>query len=111
MLVCYLDDSGTGKESPIIALGGYISFLPAWLAFEQAAQLILDRYHVANLHAEAFQSTKEDFVGWSRAKKETFIEELFKCVNEHILFGVTFGVLKSAYLLRRKQRLTRANES
>lgn len=44
VLACYLDDSGTASDCPVITMAGYIGFAPGWADFESAATEIYSNY-------------------------------------------------------------------
>jgi len=97
VLVCYLDDSGTGDDSPIVTMAGYIGTLHAWATFEHNAKDVFARFGVKELHGKEFNATKGDFSGWSKAKKESFTAHLYLCLKRSAEYGVSFLVARSAY--------------
>jgi Protein of unknown function (DUF3800) len=97
VLVCYLDDSGTDRSAPILAMAGYVGSLHRWRAFERSAKDIFDEFGVTELHAKEFNDTKGEFRKWSRRKKEAFIARLYFELRKAALFGVTASIAKSAF--------------
>jgi hypothetical protein len=111
LLVCYLDESGTDKQSPVITIGGYIALASAWSNFEAKADSIFVTYGVQHLHGIAFQHRKPPFNTWTPIKRRTFLIELFDAVRRTVEFGVAFSVRKDAYLEAKKNYARNRNES
>ena len=111
LLVSYLDESGTNKQSPIITIAGYIALVSAWERFEASTRSIFDSYGVRYLHGVEFQNRKPPFNTWSRIKQRTFVIELFDAVRRTVEFGVTFSVRKDAYLQAKRIHARNRNES
>ena len=97
MLVCYLDDSGTGNDLPVVTMAGYIGPTHKWSWFEQQANKIFEAYNVDQLHAVELNGTKGEFKGWSRSRKESFIARLYSELINAAEFGVAFSITKGAY--------------
>jgi len=97
MMVYYLDDSGTDKQSPVLTMAGYVGLQPHWAAFEQSAAKIFTAYNVTSLHAVDFNATKNQFEGWPRTRKEAFIANLLWELKKAAPFGVMASITKTAY--------------
>jgi hypothetical protein len=97
MMVCYLDDSGTDKQSPVLTMAGYVGLQLHWAAFELSAAKIFTAYSVTSLHAVDFNATKNQFEGWPRARKEAFIARLLWELKKAAPFGVMASITKTAY--------------
>lgn len=110
MLVCYLDDSGTGDE-PIITMSGYLAPYYQWVKFEQAAKEIFSKFGVTALHAKEFNDTKDDFAGWTRRKKEAFAANLYIQLGEVGALGIDAGITRTAYNKARFEHGHYPNES
>jgi hypothetical protein len=98
MMVCYLDDSGTDKQSPVLTMAGYVGLQRHWAAFEQSAAKIFAAFGVTSLHAVDFNATKNQFGGWQRARKEAFIANLLLELKKAAPFGVMASITKTAYV-------------
>ncbi|HXO68818.1 MAG TPA: DUF3800 domain-containing protein [Bradyrhizobium sp.] len=97
MLICYLDDSGTGTDSPVLTMAGYVGAFHAWIAFEQSAREVFAEFSVTQLHGKEFNDTKGDFKGWPRRKKEAFAARLYLQLRRTAEFGVNFSIVRGAY--------------
>jgi len=97
MMVYYLDDSGTDKQSPVLTMAGYVGLQPHWAAFEQSAAKIFTAYNVTSLHAADFNATKNQFESWPRTRKEAFIANLLWELKKAAPFGVMASITKTAY--------------
>ena len=99
VLTCYLDDSGTHSDCPVITMAGYIGFLSGWLDFEKAAKEIYTSYGINVFHARDFHATDNDFKGWSRITKQSYTRQICEAARtaRALEMGVSVSVLKSAY--------------
>ncbi len=109
MMVCYLDDSGTDKQSPVLTMAGYVGLQPHWAAFEQRAAKIFTAYNVTSLHAVDFNATKNQFEGWPRTRKEAFIANLLWELKKAAPFGAMASITKTAYAKAKSVESTRSN--
>lgn len=100
MLVCYLDDSGKDPQNPITTIAGYVASETDWRAFEEAVEPIFQRYDVPVFHATDLHNTKGCFKGWSAIKKESFVAQICREMNDRIMLGVSMSALKGTYILR-----------
>jgi hypothetical protein len=110
VLICYLDDSGTGDE-PIITMSGYIAAYPRWLEFEQAAGKIFAAFGITELHGKEFNATKGQFKGWSRKKKEALAAHLYFQLRGISALGIDCGITRTAYHKARFEHGEAPNES
>lgn len=97
MLTCYLDDSGTDKESPIVTIAGYVGMTARWNTFEQRAKTILDQFGVAEIHGKEFNDTKGNFKNWKRKKKERFSSALFSELQKSASYGLALSISRTAF--------------
>jgi Protein of unknown function (DUF3800) len=97
MLVCYLDDSGTDKEAPVLTMAGYVASFTGWTLFEYDAKKTFADFKVSVLHGKEFNDTKGDFEEWSRRKKEAFAARLYRDLTKVVHFGVTASIKKAAH--------------
>lgn len=110
VLVCYLDDSGSGDE-PIITMAGYIGAYPRWLEFEQAAKKIFDKFGITELHGKEFNDTNGQFEGWRQKKKEAFAALLYLQLRGISALGIDCGITRAAYRKARIKHGHYPNES
>ena len=62
VLTCYLDDSGTTSDCPVITMAGYIGFAAGWADFEKAAAEIYSNYGIGEVfHARRFSRFTQRF--------------------------------------------------
>jgi hypothetical protein len=111
VLICKLDASGTDRTNKIVTMAGYVGLLPGWLDFEIEARKICDGYGVDVLHAKEFYDTKDDFSGWTRDKKETFVRDIHRASLGRLELGVSFSVEKSIFLQAKREHRVAHNES
>lgn len=111
MLVCYLDDSGTTKDTPFICISGYIGRYLDWQAFEFAAAPIFKREAVRVLEGKKLYHGKEDFKGWKVERKLSFVRDLLKPLKLVAPFGVSYLIEKEQYEFSRKRDRVNHSES
>ena len=87
MLVCYLDDSGTDPQNPIVTIAGYAATDEQWAAFERQVELIFTSEGVNILHAKELHDTDGDFREWSVLKKQAFIARACRAMSDHVPAG------------------------
>jgi hypothetical protein len=110
VIVCYLDDSGTGEE-PIITIAGYIGTHSRWLDFEREAKNIFDAFGISELHGKEFNATKGQFRGWPQKKKEALAAHLYLQLREISALGIDCGITRTAYRRARFEHGHYPNES
>ena len=103
VLVTYLDDSGTDRDSPVVTMAGYVAGFEEWKSFEGETEMIFDRYGICLFHSKEFHDTKCQFGEWSRIKKTTFVDEWYDAASPLIPFGISISAQKKTYDLRKLQ--------
>lgn len=113
VLVCKLDASGTtDADNDILTIGGYLAMLHPWMEFEVLARKYLDDHGVGVLRAKEFYDTDDDFKGWSRTKKETFVRGIQdNLILRRMDLGIAMSITKSAYLQAKHTHNVAHNES
>lgn len=92
VMVCYLDDSDA-EHSSVATLAGYVATIDNWRTIEDHLRTVCERYGVGTLHAKEFHDTKGDFKGWSRIKKNSFVDELYEKAD-HFTWGIAYSATK-----------------
>ncbi len=103
VLVTYLDDSGTDWDSPVVTMAGYVAGFAEWQRFESGTDGVFDRYEIPFFHSKEFHDTKCQFSGWSRIKKNSFVDEWYGVASPFVRFGISISVQKKTYDLRKLQ--------
>lgn len=103
VIVCYLDDSGTDSEAPVIVMAGYASPMHGWKKFERATKPIFREHGIGEFHAMEFHASKEQFKGWGAAKQLRFLTEWNAAASGNIMSGVTVGIPKATFLQRKAE--------
>ncbi len=106
VLVCYLDDSGTGIESPIVTLSGFVGTLDSWSAFEREAKPVLDAANVTYVRGRDIFSSKGEYKDpkWTVERKLDLIRSLNEKLAPRLGLGLSFGTLKEPFKERSKGR-------
>jgi hypothetical protein len=100
LLVAYLDDSGTNKQSPVVTIAGYAAHSSEWAAFERESLAVLSRYEVPLLHTKEFHDRDGAFSEWTNIKKNTFAVELYQVAQRNVMIGASVSAQKRTYVLR-----------
>ena len=103
MIVCYLDDSGTDGHASVIVMAGYASLAGDWRKFERTTKSIFKRHGITEFQAKEFHESKEQFKEWSPAKQLLFLTEWNAAASANIMGGVTVGLPKATFLLRKAE--------
>ena len=104
MLLCYLDDSGTDSQNPIVTCAGYASTAARWEEFESEVEPIFQKYNVTVLHSVDLANTKGVFKDWSVIRKHSFLAQICTVLSRHAVLGMSMSAEKEKF----RQR---ANES
>jgi hypothetical protein len=111
VFVCYLDDSGTTPDTPIIMIGGYVAPYLKWTQCEHAARLILKRQAVKVVSGKDLENGRKDFRGWRVSRKIKFVRALQSKLKPAALSGYAYGVDKERYANAKKRDRLNHQES
>ena len=100
MLTCYLDESGSDAENPVLTIAGYVGREAAWVDFEKEAEQWFTEFAVAVCHAKDLHSGRREFKDWTVLRKLAFVSRLCLARNKHAMMGFSMSAAKSAYTLR-----------
>jgi len=105
VLTCYLDDSGTHDESPLVTMAGYIMDDKGWAVFELNAELICEKRGFAGrpLHAVDMQQNNPPYEDWSVLNKQAFIAQLCLALKPHGPLGLSLSVTREFYERRAQE--------
>ena len=97
MLACYLDDSGSDDQNPIVTVAGYIARDTEWKVFETEVEQWFSEYRIGILHSMKLHNTDGDFKGWTVLRKQTFVARLCRTLSRRAIMGLTASAHKSNY--------------
>jgi len=88
-LTAYFDAGGHQDDEHVIAVGGYVSSVPAWLRFEKEWFKELKRAGVGQFHMTDFMACQGDFKDWKGRKTEQaqLLLRLAKITKKHARRG------------------------
>lgn len=89
MLVAYMDESGHSSDSKIVSLGGFIGNHNAWEQVAIQWKKLMHKYGDVVFHMADLESSKGEFEGWSKERREQLLVEIFDLLNG--VFLVPFG--------------------
>jgi hypothetical protein len=75
VIVCYLDDSGTDGEAPIIVMAGYVAIAKGWKRFEKRRAPVFREHGIETFHAKQFHDRKEAFKDWEALDQLRFLTD------------------------------------
>lgn len=98
VLNAFVDDSGSGGDSPWFVLAGYIGTVEQWEQFETDWRSTLD----ADPKIEYFkmreaESLKDQFANFSPAERDAKIDSLIVSINRYALQAIYVRVLQKDY--------------
>jgi hypothetical protein len=111
VLTCYLDDSATTKDRPVITMAGYLGAFHPWIAYEAKAKELFAQAGISVLHAKDFHDNDGEFKGWKKRKKEKFVEGLFLALGRYAEFGLSFSMDKAAFQKAKRMKGADPRES
>jgi hypothetical protein len=83
MLSAYLDESGTGGESPVLCVAGILYSKNATQRLDQAWKRALKSEGISYFHAVECEHRKGEFEGWNSAETEDFRNGLVRLIGKH----------------------------
>jgi hypothetical protein len=99
MYIFYLDDSGTGDESLVITMAGFVATEEAWGRFEIETDALFECNGIDVLHTQMFHHRKKPF-RWNYEKRMQFVQDLSAIASRHVDLGMTLSINKDAYATR-----------
>ena len=94
MLDAYFDDSGTGLDSPVFVIAGYVGDPTQWAEFSERWDAVLKKPHplkpngLAYFKASHAMARTGEFAGWTDEERDYRLRELLSLVPEYELNGV-----------------------
>lgn len=110
MFTAYFDDSGHPERGPELVVGGYISTVPRWLAFEDEWSAVLSEFDVAAFHMREFSASQGEFQSWSgnEGRRVAFLKKLIRVVKKRTIASISSAILMDEY--REVDRIYRLSE-
>ncbi len=103
VLVCYMDDSGTDRDSAVVTVAGFLAPMESWAEFESAAGHMFAGHGISLLHTVDLHASDGEFKGWTRKKKCEFCTELASLMRPFMPFGISVSAKKSVYRHRKAE--------
>jgi hypothetical protein len=103
MLTVYFDESYnhlTDKEPKIplvYTVGGYLSTVQQWIAFESEWSEVLKKENIPYFHMADFESGFSYYKGWSKEKRIRFLQKLHEIIHKYVLKGFVASIVLSDY--------------
>lgn len=95
MLAGYFDESGMDGQSPVVAVGGYVSTVDLWEEFQKEWKPFLKKngleyLHVTDLLSPLSKLRKEK--GWDDAEAQQIMQKADHIIEKYTLFGAVATV-------------------
>jgi hypothetical protein len=88
-LKAFVDESGEG-QLPVLVLAGWVSTASRWATFSDEWDVLLHTYGVSALHMTDAMTFNGEFRGWSRIRRDEFLTQAQRLVNEHTRSGIAY---------------------
>lgn len=98
MLKVFMDDSGSGGDSPWYVLAGYVGTVDSWIKFEgEWAALLSSPKAIEYFKASQAESRKDQFDGFSIEERNAKLDGFVQIVNRYALQAVYVRTLQRHY--------------
>jgi hypothetical protein len=98
MALAFVDDSGSGGDSPYYVLGGYVGHVPEWNSFVTAWQGVLDLTpRLEYFKMSEAESLKGQFLGFSADVRTSRLAEFIDVILQHDLFEWSVAISEADY--------------
>jgi hypothetical protein len=105
MLKAFIDDSGSGGDSPWYVLAGYISSVEDWDEFDPEWKSVLDsRPRIEYFKAREAESRRDQFEGFTEDQRNSKIDSLIAVIQKHVRQAIHVRVKQKHY-----NRIIKAN--
>jgi hypothetical protein len=81
VLICYLDESGSDAENPVLTVAGYVGRESSWAEFETEVERWFSEFGVTVCHAKDLHSGRKEFKDWTVLRKLAFVSRLGSARN------------------------------
>jgi hypothetical protein len=91
-LAAYLDESGKHDGSKILTVSGYLSYADQWIEFRREWTECLLSQGITSFHMTDFDSSYDQFQGWSLQKKVDLQLQLIGLIHKRLAYGICVAV-------------------
>lgn len=81
VLACYVDDSGTDNQSPLVVLGACVLDRDAFIRFDKSWRKMLDQYRIESLHMADFVRPHGKHIGIYPELKIALFRQVASIIN------------------------------
>jgi hypothetical protein len=98
MVRAFVDDSGSGGDSPWYVLAGYVGTISDWIGFEPEWRTVLDAApHIEYFKSSEAESLKGQFLGFNPADRDKRIDRLIEVIGRHAQRAIYVRVRQQDY--------------
>jgi hypothetical protein len=97
-LQAYVDDSASDVGDKRLFLAGFVNSADGWIEFSNEWDAVLHEYpRIEYLHMVETQGLRDQFDGWSEAKRDVKLLALAEVIERHRLYFVSASVSRREY--------------
>jgi Protein of unknown function (DUF3800) len=97
ILTVYMDESGTHRGSPCVAVASAMANVRQWGEFQKGLDKLKREFGFSVLHMKDFKAGKGEFKGWTREKGFSLITDLTNLATDTLMYSADFVIDESAY--------------
>ena len=98
MLRAFVDDSGSGGDSPWFVLGGYVAGVSDWNAFDPEWRAATNAQpRIGYFHAAEAESLKGEFSGFTASQRSAKIDKLIDVIVKYARQAIHVRVRQKDY--------------
>jgi hypothetical protein len=97
ILTAYMDESGTHKGSPRVAVGSALANAGQWAKFQNGLDKIKREFGFSVLHTTELKARKGEFKGWPVEKCLSLINTMTALAANTLMYSADFVIEEGAY--------------
>jgi Protein of unknown function (DUF3800) len=97
ILTVYMDESGTHKGAPCVAVASAMANVRQWGEFQKGLDGLKRKFGFIVLHMTDLKAANAEFRGWTRERRYSLITCLTKLAADTLMYYADFVIEESAY--------------
>ena len=94
---CYVDDSGTDEQSPLVTVGAWVLEKDSFIRFDGKWRRMLDAYQIESLHMNDFVRPNGKYIGMYQELKFALFAEAVKLINSRKEHSLSITITNSEF--------------
>lgn len=91
LYTAYLDDSGTHRDSQVVAVAGFVTDVVAWERFSEEWGDALDQAGIESFHMADFENRQGPFKEWAEDERRENLNRFLTIIKKHTVDGSSVG--------------------